>query len=57
MTLELCFWILMLLMAVFGVAPAFRAGERSWSGMCISFLPWLALLVLGWATFGAPIHG
>lgn len=53
MSLGLCFWILMLIWLVFsgwtsGWAPRAMGG---------SLLLFVLLLLLGWAQFGAPIHG
>jgi len=54
MTLQLIFWILMLLWLVFGLWGWFRP-EPNWFYGHTVFL-FILFLVLGWATFGAPIH-
>ncbi len=55
MSLALCFWILMLLWLVLGIwnnAP-FTSGLR---GLASPLLLFLLVLLLGWQTFGAPLH-
>lgn len=57
MTIELLFWILMLLALIFGVFPIWRKTPvAAWcSGM--SPFTWLVVALLGYAVFGWPIHG
>ncbi len=55
MSLALIFWILMLVWLVFG-----WFGDRiggGWGPMGSTLLLFVLLLLLGWAQFGAPIHG
>lgn len=51
MTLQLCFWILMLI-ALVGGGWSYRS--RPNDGWPLGIV-WLLFLVLGWAVFGAPI--
>lgn len=53
MTLGLAFWILMLLWLAFGL---WQNWGNQW-GMGGSVLQFVLFLLLGWKTFGAPIHG
>lgn len=58
MTLGLVFWICMLIWAILGVWttwPAVRTGGIKAGGG--DLLLFILLLLLGWAQFGAPIHG
>jgi hypothetical protein len=52
MTLALCFWILMLLWFCLNGYIVWRGNVDYPLG---TLLPWLLFLLLGWATFGAPI--
>lgn len=56
MTIGLCFWILMLIWLVFGLA-AWQGvvGAYGWVGN--TMLLFILLLLLGWHSFGAPLHG
>lgn len=58
MSLGLVFWILMLVWLVFGIWSAWptikEGGIKNSGGTLLLFI---LLLVLGWKTFGAPIHG
>lgn len=55
MSLGLVFWILMLVWLVFGVWSAWPTlGTKANGGDLLVFI---LLLILGWKTFGAPIHG
>ena len=55
MTLGLAFWILMLIWAVFGVLLHFGyAGGYGVAGN--TFLLFVLFVLLGWATFGAPLR-
>jgi hypothetical protein len=56
MSMGLCFWILMLLWLVFGLWPA-PGAPWSWRGAAPTLLLFVLLLLLGWKTFGPPIHG
>lgn len=51
MTLELLFWILMLLVLVLG-GWTYRA---RWQAALPGGILWVLLLILGWAQFGPPI--
>lgn len=54
MSLQIIFWILMLIWLVFGfVGP--KIG--TWAPYGSTVLLFLILLVLGWAAFGAPVQG
>lgn len=58
MTFALCYWILMLLWLVFGLwsnwpAPGTANGFRPMGGTLMLFI---LLVLLGWKTFGPPIH-
>jgi hypothetical protein len=56
MTKRLCFWILMLLWLVLGVAWHFAMfGGIAVYGLAL--IPFLLLLLLGWQVFGAPLQG
>lgn len=57
MTLGLAFWIVFLVWLVFGAWikwPNIKAEGIKASGELLLFI---LLLLLGWAVFGAPIHG
>ena len=55
MTLGLCYWILMLVWVVFGLAIHFGyAGGYGVLGN--SILLFILFLLLGWQTFGPPLH-
>lgn len=54
MTLELAFWVLMLIWLVFGFLGDRIGWWRPWGSTILLFI---LLLILGWAQFGAPIHG
>lgn len=56
MTLGLCFWVLMLLWLVFGLWsnwPATGSAIRPLGGTMLLFI---LLVLLGWHSFGPPIH-
>lgn len=57
MTLNLLFWILMLLWLVFGIVPTFPRGEKPvyWP-FAGSVLMFVLVGLLGWQTFGPAIH-
>ena len=56
MSLQLLFWILMLLWLVFGLWSGYIPGRpytiRSWGGNVLLFL---LFLIIGWQVFGAPV--
>lgn len=56
MTLSLVFWVLMLLWLVLGAWTAFQGGRAGLAARAPDALMFLLLLVLGWATFGAPVQ-
>lgn len=59
MSLGLVFWILMLIWVAFSAA-SFFPGSSNWpAGLpwANNFLLFLLFLLLGWASFGAPIRG
>ena len=56
MTLGLAFWILMLIWLVFGVYVGWNAGAPNHYLIGGNLLLFILLLLLGWQTFGAPIH-
>lgn len=56
MTLQLLFWLLMILWALFGIAPTFpadRANLRPFGG---SLLLFAVVACLGWQVFGPVLH-
>lgn len=57
MSMGLAFWVLMLLWLVFGLWSAWPgiAGGQ-WQPAGGTLLLFILLLLLGWATFGAPIR-
>jgi hypothetical protein len=56
MTRRLCFWILMLLWLITGLAWHFAMfGGVAIYGLAL--IPFLILLVLGWQVFGPPLQG
>lgn len=58
MSFSLCFWILMLLWAVFGIFPGWPRGENVKYGPFAGTIILFVLIgLLGWKTFGPPIHG
>lgn len=58
MSIGLAFWILMLIWAVFGVAPGFPRGTTgSWPSFGSSLLLFILLFLLGWKVFGFVIQG
>ena len=57
MQISLLFWILMLLWAIFGVAPTFPRGENvTYWGFAGSLLLFVLIGLLGWQVFGAAVH-
>lgn len=59
MSLQLCFWILMLLWAVYAVFFGYprTAAEGRLGYVAGSLFGFLLFLILGWKVFGAPING
>lgn len=55
MTLGLCFWILMLIWAVFGTLVHFGYGGP-WGASVNTVLLFVLFGLLGWQVFGAPLH-
>lgn len=53
MSIGLVFWIIMIVWAVFG----FVINRPAWPALGGSLLEFVLFLLLGWAAFGAPIHG
>ena len=53
MSIEPAFWVCMLLWLILGAAKS----DRTLSGIGGSLLPFLAVPLLGWSHFGAPLHG
>lgn len=54
MSIGLLFWILMIVSFVFSAWTTWPAG---WRGAGPSLLVYVLLFLLGWAQFGAPLHG
>jgi len=57
MTIGLVFWILMLLWLVLGIYWNWPAGAPNWPIAGGNLLLFILLLLLGWHSFGPPIHG
>ena len=57
MTLGLCFWILMLLWLVFGLAVYRGVVVGAYAPLGGTLLLFILLFLLGWHAFGPPIHG
>jgi hypothetical protein len=56
MTLGLCYWILMLIWLVFGLAFHFNYVSGSVGVLGNSLLLFILFLLLGWQVFGPPLH-
>jgi len=56
MTLALCFWILMLIWLVFGLAWHFGYVVGPYAVGGSNLLLFILFLLLGWAVFGPPLH-
>lgn len=58
MTFGLCYWILMLLWLVFGLWSNWPAAGQPHNLRPVggTLLLFILLVLLGWKTFGAPIH-
>jgi hypothetical protein len=56
MTLGLCFWILMLIWAVFSLALHFGYAAGLYAGGVDVILLFVLFGLLGWQVFGPPIH-
>jgi hypothetical protein len=57
MTLGLLFWLLMVIWLIFGFAWNWGALPGAYGPWGHSLLLFILLLLLGWATFGAPLRG
>lgn len=58
MTLDVVFWILMLLWLVFGAWPVFRGpAAPNWPLIGGTLLQFILFALLGWKVFGPAIHG
>ena len=58
MTMALCYWILILIWLVLGVAGSWPKAEGKFTFSSVpigGLLHFLLFLLLGWAVFGAPI--
>jgi hypothetical protein len=58
MTIALLFWVIMLILLIFGFwgsRPAAGA-PWNWSAFGGNFIVWVLLALLGWQTFGPAIH-
>lgn len=55
MTLGLAFWVLMLVWLVFGLLLHFGMVGGAWAGANVVLL-FVLFGLLGWATFGPPLH-
>lgn len=53
MSFALCYWILMLIWFVFGLWSQWPAQPKQVGGTVLMFI---LLVLLGWKTFGPPIH-
>lgn len=56
MTLGLAFWVLMLIWFVFGVLIHFSYVAGPYVVFGSNLLLFVLFLLLGWATFGPPLH-
>lgn len=56
MTLGLCFWILMLIWLVFGLA-VYNGAVGPYGNVGHTLVLFILLLLLGWKVFGPPLHG
>lgn len=56
MTLGLCFWILMLIWLVFGLA-SWNGAVGPYGNLGHTLLIFTLLFLLGWRCFGVPLHG
>ena len=57
MSLEFIFWLLMLLWLFSWGAHTWGGPPFLWAGYAGSMLFFVLLFLLGWKTFGFPIHG
>jgi hypothetical protein len=55
MTLGLAFWIIMLIWLVFGGLLHFGVVAGAWAAAS-TLLLFVLFVLLGWQTFGAPLH-
>lgn len=56
MTLALAFWVIALIVLVFGLWT-WRGSPEPWHPIAWGWVLFVMILILGWAKFGAPIHG
>ena len=57
MTLAILFWVLMIVWLAFGLWADYETGKPyPFRSGARSFLVFILLFILGWATFGAPVH-
>lgn len=56
MTLGLCYWILMLIWAVFGLVWHFGYTPAAWGFAVNTVLLFVLFLLLGWQVFGPPLR-
>lgn len=56
MTLGLAFWVLMLVWLVFGLV-VWSGNAGPYVGLGSTLLIFILFLLLGWHTFGPPLHG
>ena len=59
MTIGLLFWVIMLILLLFGfwgARPAGGTGPWNWTSFGASFIVWILLALLGWQVFGPAIH-
>ena len=57
MTLGLAFWILMLIWLVFGIVLPLTPYGHPYAVVGGNLLIFILFLLVGWKTFGAPLHG
>jgi hypothetical protein len=56
MALGLCFWVIMLIWFLFGLAVHFAVVAGTYTFVGNSLLLFVLFLILGWQVFGAPIR-
>jgi hypothetical protein len=56
MTLGLCFWIIMLIWFVFGLAIHFAFVAGTYGAIGGTLLLFILFLILGWQVFGPPLR-
>ena len=57
MSLALAFWIVLGIAVLFGAAPVWNSSGKDWRGAVPSLVVLFLIFLLGWAVFGAPLHG